>query len=945
MLLCAAVGEAEDSFRETFATVWETLHLRKSGPVDLGATIVPSQGPAAVPDLSISTLPSLSRELQLGPTIGKGGTAIVYLAKQLALHRDVAVKVIRSDQDSPKAMRELLAEGFITGLLQHPNIIPIYALGRSDEGAPMLVMKCVGGTSWRDYLREPERHQAAFGAQSALELHLEIFLQVAKAVHYAHERGIIHRDLKPDNVMIGELSEVYVLDWGLAVATSDAVDSGGRFRSAHEVDAIAGTPGYMAPEMVDYQGPFEISPRTDVFLLGAVLHEILTGSARNLGTSTFEVMFTAYRAEPFVYGSDVPAELAEIANKACARDPQDRYASAEELRRAVQEYVRHKGSADLTAEAADRLVRLQALAPKTNADALEVDRAFTEARFGFEQALRVWPENPRAKDGLRAAITAMAERELAGGSVDRAAVLLAELPDASALHEKLNRLRRSKAAEATEVAELKKLSAEVDSNVGLRARSRFALVLAIAWTILPFSMAYARNNGYVVVTYFEYVMQASMFGTLLLAGLYIGRKALLQNEHNRRIFSATLLVFLGMLLHRCVAWALGIPHPTALTQELFLYSISLGFMAIFTDRYLGISAAIYAVAFIASGFWTELVYEITGTANFIALSAIALSWRKRSALLVLAILSISCSELDVEQEKFRCASDSDCRDTWRCDLAEKICVSTPAPPPDGGLVPTECDPPCSSFSLCDLERNLCVFPGGNCVEANLSATSDGFDALFTDNIGAGGQLPRDFIYSGAARCAPNGIRLVSFQGESGGLWYRMPVTFDAFRLSVTVDARNVVSEYGPGDGLALLFVEDPPGFVGGAGALLGYDGFTGYAVEVDYARSGFGCAEEDEPDGPHSAWVRTSSASFGSACGDDTFGTGLITAPEDVFEIAIEVRPLDAERARAIVSLDGTIVFEADAPYRAFQGSAGVTAGTGALATAFAVRAMRFERL
>ncbi len=928
--------EAEDSFRETFANVWETLHLRKSGALDLAATIVPSETRGSAPDLAISTLPSLSQELELGPTIGKGGTAIVYLAKQLALHRDVAVKVVRRDQDSPKAMRELLAEGFVTGLLQHPNIIPIYALGRNDDGAPMLVMKCIGGTSWRDYLREPEKHTNTFGAQSALEFHLDVFMQVAKAAHYAHERGIIHRDLKPDNVMIGELGEVYVLDWGLAVATNDG---GGRFRAAKEVDAIAGTPGYMAPEMVDYQGQFPISPRTDVFLLGAVLHEILTRRPRNSGTSTFEIMFAAYRAEPQHYEEEVPAELGAIANKACARDPKDRYSSAEELRRAIAEYGRHKGSADLTAEAADRLIRLQALAPKPDADALQIDRAFTEARFGFEQALRVWPENQRAKDGLYAALSAMADRELTRGAVERAEVLLAQLPDAKALHARLVTLKNKKLEEASEVAELKKISAEVDANVGLAARSRFALVLAVAWTILPLVMSYARRSGWVVVTNFEYLMQASMFGAVLLAGVYIGRRAFLKNDHNRRVISAALLVFIGMVLHRSVAWALHIPHPVALTQELFLYAISLGFIAIFADAKIGVSATVYAVAFITSGFYTEYVYEITAIANGIALSAIALLWSRRNTLAVLSLLLFSCAELDTQKGLFRCAGDLDCSEGWRCESA--VCTDR-AQVPDAAIIPTDCDPPCSAFATCDLERNTCIIDHGNCIETDSSATANGFDAHFIDPPGIGGQLPRDIDRLSAASCYPNGIRLAQ-AADTGGLWYRLPLVFDRFRLSATIEVQPDET-FGLGDGIALIFVEQLR-VLGGGGAYLGYDGLTGYALEVDYAASEFGCTPEMEPAAPHLAWIRTTTASLGRACGERLLGAKTLERASGVFEISIEVHPRDAAHAHAVIALDGVTQFEVETPYSAFTGYAGVTAGTGALRAIFTVRRLRFEEL
>src|SRR5262249_35011988 len=150
-------------------------------------------------------------------------------------------------------------------------------------------MKHVEGVSWRDLLRDgahPAWAKVGAPGEDRLVSHLQILMQVCNAVEFAHRRGLIHRDIKPANVMVGEFGEVYLLDWGIAARTGILAEASSHLgeSGAEPTPRMLGTPAYMAPEMLSRKvGP--IDERTDVYLLGATLHEVLTGRPRHVGST------------------------------------------------------------------------------------------------------------------------------------------------------------------------------------------------------------------------------------------------------------------------------------------------------------------------------------------------------------------------------------------------------------------------------------------------------------------------------------------------------------------------------------------------------------------------------------------------------------------------------------------------------------------------------------
>ena len=260
------------------------------------------------------------------------------------LGREVALKVVRNDRASqPGAQARLLQEARINGRLEHPHIVPVYALGTRPDGTPYYSMRLVHGPTLAEDIER--HHQTRINDRvDAVERRrlLENFLSVCHAVAYAHSRGFLHLDLKPQNVILGEFREVYLLDWGLA--QSNAAEGPVAPVSAEASRAapmLVGTPAYMSPEQAA-GNPDRFDVRTDVYGLGAILFEILTGKpphdADNLEQLLRDIQEKAAPSPRELLSSIAPS-LNELGMRALSREPQDRFASAEDLALAVERWL------------------------------------------------------------------------------------------------------------------------------------------------------------------------------------------------------------------------------------------------------------------------------------------------------------------------------------------------------------------------------------------------------------------------------------------------------------------------------------------------------------------------------------------------------------------------------------------------------------------------------
>lgn len=278
--------------------------------------------------------------------IASGGAGRVLAAYDRRLSREVAIKELRHDHPTLRARFE--REVRITARLAHPNIVPLYDVGRWSSGLPFYAMKLVEGES----LAAAVRRCADLTERSRLVSHVA---HVADAIAYAHSQGIIHRDLKPLNVLVGPFGETLVIDWGLAkviggdpadealehtpplVVAEEELPEGVTF--ATNTGAVVGTPGYMPPEQAIGE---TVDERADVYALGALLYQVLAGKAPYAEVPRSERLEAVAARPPVPLGvlaPQAPRDLVAIADKAMARDPEQRYRTAGEMAEELRRYA------------------------------------------------------------------------------------------------------------------------------------------------------------------------------------------------------------------------------------------------------------------------------------------------------------------------------------------------------------------------------------------------------------------------------------------------------------------------------------------------------------------------------------------------------------------------------------------------------------------------------
>jgi hypothetical protein len=568
----------------------------------------------------LASLPHLvrtdtARDLILGDTIGQGGMGVVRVADQTALGRRVAVKTLRADQRDPALALYLVREAWITGGLEHPNIIPIYALGLDEVGLPMIVMKRVEGTPWSARLKSGEHE---------LKWHLRILTQVCRAVELAASRGIIHRDLKPDNVMIGPFGEVYVLDWGIAVSLVD--DHGGRLPLAKEVRGISGTPSYMAPEMVTETGE-GLGPHTDVYLLGAILHELITKEPRHQGATVQAILLSALRSAPVDYGPDLPAELAAIANRATRLAPEDRFESAAAFREAIELFLDREGSRRLVEQGEQRLKSWSTLVEDGRATPAQVSALYHETRFAFQQALLAWPQNSAAEAGLQACLQQKLEHDLAHDELESALLVLGDLgAGRPELAEKLSEVRGRVERRRQELEALRALQTGRNLDTGRRTRAFLMTLIGVGAGAIPVVAHLRISAGQATgFTYYELTTAIKLF---VGAGLILwARESLSRTQINRQLTAILAMVGLWELATWLFVEELGNPIEHALFINLATFFLVSGTVSVTVDRRMAFPTLVYGVGAIVAGARPHWIHLCLGLTHFFASMTAAFIWR------------------------------------------------------------------------------------------------------------------------------------------------------------------------------------------------------------------------------------------------------------------------------------------------------------------------------
>lgn len=388
-------GEAPDA-RETQAPSPQELESRAT-LASLEETSDESRSPFA--PLPEARLPEAGIRYGLREEIGRGAMGQVLLAYDPLLGREVALKTMSGAGHSAEARDRFVAEARVTAGLGHPNIVPVFELGRLVGGALYFTMQRVCGRSLAEVIGLAAQGETRYGRHQLVR----VVHQICLAVAYAHTRGVLHRDLKPQNVMLGDFGEVYLMDWGLAKAArgddrASWWQEGKLLADVYGtmVGRVRGTPAYMSSEQalgrVD-----EIDERTDVFGLGAILYEVLTFQAPIDEVEVQPALIKAAQGQILpprqrAPQADIPPELEEICLRALAPEKERRYASAQDMARELELYL--EGAKTLERKRAEARALVSAGEESAARHMALEHEAAESARRLSELRLRVRPFDP-----------------------------------------------------------------------------------------------------------------------------------------------------------------------------------------------------------------------------------------------------------------------------------------------------------------------------------------------------------------------------------------------------------------------------------------------------------------------------------------------------------------------------------------------------------------------
>lgn len=623
-----AAQQSLDAVLRTLAVDADTIQRAPSRTIE--PALLPDESAKRALELLQAITPSSARgrAVHVGELLGQGGMGEVLLADQVSMGRKVAVKRLKREATTEANTIKLLQEAWVTGYMEHPNIIPVYDITVDASGTPLILLMRIEGTQWAHLMDDPETVRQRFNDSDLLEWNLRVLMQVCDAVHFAHTRGIIHRDLKPENIMIGELGEVYVVDWGIAV--SMRIEHTGRIPLARHATQMAGTPCYMAPEMLGGEHSL-LSERTDVYLLGAMLYELLSGTVPHGGAKLPDIVASIISSPPPI-PDGVPHELGRICRRAMDADPKQRFESALQFKLALESFLRHRGSRQPARQAAGRLRELlrELERPDANSESderhLHLHNMFAECRFAFRESLKEWPDNGAAIEGIRRATAAMVEYELGLGDAKAAATLLSGLEQPpTELRQRVEEAQLVKAAEQLRVNEIVR---DNDSATGARTRVLLGLIMGFIWTLSPLALSrwLPEMTG---MTRESHLGMIYSTGGLLLVGVgfaWWARDSMSKTKLNRQLMSSVMFTLLAQMVMNLVCGVRGIDIETTMTLNFFLWFTIAGIVSLLLEHRFWLATLGYFVALFVVTFLPEYRYWIMSASHLLLTINVLIMW-------------------------------------------------------------------------------------------------------------------------------------------------------------------------------------------------------------------------------------------------------------------------------------------------------------------------------
>ena len=543
-------------------------------------------------------LPQVGHLATFGEVLGRGGNGVVVSAEQAGLGRRIAVKRPLLGHEAPGL---LLREARVIGYLEHPNIPPVHFAGTDASGTLLVGLKQIAGETL------DKRLKTQHGLEH-LEENLEILMQVSNAVGFAHTRGILHLDLKPENIMTGLHGEVYVLDWGIAVAYRGDV-SPGIARPPTDGGLRYGTPAFVAPETVAGELPL---PATDVYQLGGLLYFMLTKCPPNAGVTQRSALKSSSAGTPRAFPKGLPAALIDICKRALALAPEDRYADATELRAALIDFRRDRQSNEALATAERELAAFSSLLQNFSEDAAEVYQTFGRARQAIDAA-----NGAQAQALLQSVLELLIRWELERKNVGSAALLLSELPKPN--HELATVVKELKKEHTGQMAELRALRDEIDPEIGRKSKIKMLLAVGVLnglAQVIPLLLGIRQTPMRILVGYCIYL-------ALMTGATFYLRDQLFRTRLNRGLTLALwLLASFGLIL-RIGGYQGLLPLHAVIGYDLALVALITAYCSIQLDPRISYVVPSYAAFALAAFVWPTQAILLFGSAHFFGLTMLA----------------------------------------------------------------------------------------------------------------------------------------------------------------------------------------------------------------------------------------------------------------------------------------------------------------------------------